>query len=220
MFSGITVGQQYYGLDHNLNPIGNNNDPSYFISFENSETGLYSVKIYYASMNLLMTGNSIDSLGQRLDGNCRFYYDNGDIQSEGAYSNGRKSGVWKRYNTDGSRKMDRIYSDVSMETVIFNSALIMPKPLCDANGFEEFVKNAVIKEGIIAIIELSPIAIQLVIDRNGKVTERRFDDRLSLQSMNTLDQIIKQIPSWEAGSTGTQKINVRVNYKIDFSTDQ
>lgn len=167
-----------------------------------------------------MIGNSIDSLGQRLDGICTYYFENGNIQSEGSYSNGRKSGSWKRFTSDGSQKSDRLYSDVSMETVIFNSALIMPKPKVYQHDFEKFVKEILIKEAEIEIIELSPIGIQLVIDRNGKITERLFDDRLSLKNMNTIDEIIKAIPSWEAGSTGSQKINVRVNYSLDFSTDQ
>lgn len=217
--AGYLSGQHYYGLDHSLHPIDNKSEAIYFLDFEKSDTGNFVIHIYYSSMKLLMNGNSIDSLGQRLDGLCTFYYETGKVQSEGIYIKGRKSGAWKRYNQDGSPKSDRIYSDINMETIIFNSALIMPKPNCSADGFEEFIKTRLIIENALEIIELSPIAIQLVINVNGEVAERMFDERLSLEKMKIIDSIIRQIPSWEAGYTGTQKINVRVNYSIDFSNN-
>jgi antitoxin component YwqK of YwqJK toxin-antitoxin module len=209
-------GQQYYGLDHNLTFIRDNSKPSYFISFEKLDEIRYDIVFYYSSKRILMKGKSLDSLGQRLDGTCLYYYENGSIQSEGVYKNGRKSGVWKRFNVDGSSKTDRVYSDLSMETIVFNSARFMPKPNVLNNDFEKYVRVQ-LSNNIDEFISLSPIAIQLVVDIKGIVTESLFDDRLSLENMRILNGIIKSIPSWEPGSTGTQKINVRVNYSIDFS---
>lgn len=197
-------------------PTDKNGSALYLLEAKKIDSTLYSIKIYYTDKEILMEGKASDSQGQHLMGASIWYYKNGTIQAEGNYNNGQKTGSWKRYNPDGSSKPDRHYSDVNMSNIVFNSALKMPRANTDQNSFEEYIVASVIKERAFEIVELSPVSIQLVISKMGRVQEANFDDRLSNHNMHVLDQIIKSIPSWRPGSNGTQNINVRVNYKIEF----
>lgn len=194
----------------------NDDDALYLLESIPIDSTQYTIKIYYADKQLLMLGKASDKSGQQLNGRSTWYYKNGSIQAEGNYNNGQKSGVWKRYNPDGSAKPDRYYSDVNMSNIVFNSALKMPKANTEFDSFENYIVDRVMKERAFEIVALSPIAIQMVISKMGRVQEIRFDDRLSNHNMSILDQIIKDIPSWKPGSNGTQNINVRVDFTIEF----
>lgn len=209
--------QSTVGLNHRLSPIKKGETPIYYLNYQNTDKGYFIVKLYYSDNQLLMQGNSLDSLAQQLDGLSVWYYKNGNIQAEGEYKNGQKQGTWKRYNEDGSPKPDRHYSEVSMNNIVFNSALYMPRPQVKENSFEAYIKEKVKEYHQFELIEFSPIAIQLIITNEGIVTDRKYDDRLSMDQMKTLDNYLNEIPSWKAGSNGTQKINVRVTYSVDLT---
>lgn len=220
VFTGNLVAQDFVGLDHRLQPSSKSQTPTYLLQYQARDDGNFNVKIFYSDEQILMEGGSIDSLGQHLDGISRWYYKNGNLQSEGEYNNGRKQGTWKRYTEDGSPKADRHYSEVNMNNIVFNSALVMPKPLGDIKSFENFVEDMVMQERYFDIVALSPIKIQFIITREGILSDMKIDDRLSYHEMQLLGLIIKLIPGWSPGSNGTQTINVRVNYSISFDQTQ
>ena len=190
----ILNAQNSIGLNHSLHPIKNGENAIYHLEYQASDSGVYSVKIYYSDDHLLMTGFSLDSLGQQLNGSSKWYYKNGQLQAQGTYKFSQKLGVWERYNEDGSRKPDRHYSDVNMNTIVFNSALVMPKPKVNDLNFEEYIIQSVMEERAFDIVSYSPIAIQLLIGNDGSVQETKYDDRLTMDEMETLAQIIKKIP--------------------------
>jgi len=215
-FSVSLCAQELIPLNHRLAPADKNETALYFLESKLIDSTNFSIKIFYSDMQLLMTGYATDNTGQQLTGASAWYYKNGSLQAEGDYTNGQKTGTWKRYNVDGSPKADRHYSDVNMNNIIFNSALKMPKANGDFENFESFIIDEVIKDRAFDIVALSPIKIQFVVSKIGRVQDIKFDDRLSNHEMSVLDEIIKRIPSWRPGSNGTQNINVRVNYSIEF----
>lgn len=217
MFFGNANAQNKIGLDHRLSPIEKDESPIYFLKYQSSDEGDYTIQLFYGDGKVLMKGTSKDSLGSQLVGKSIWYYKNGNVQSEGEYVNGQKQGTWLRYNEDGSRKSDRHYSDVNMDNIIFNSALYMPKPVVDYKTFEDYIKAMVIKNRQFDLLTFTPIAIQLVVTNQGVVAERKYDNRLSMDEMKVLDDYINLIPSWKSGSNGTQKLNVRVNYEVDLT---
>lgn len=216
---GILSAQEKVGLNHRLAPIEKGETAIYYLSSASNENGLYSVILYYDDMQILMRGTSIDNLGQKLDGESVWFYKSGSIQSQGLYRNGQKQGTWKRFNEDGTVKSDRHYSEVSMDNIVFNSALYMPKPQVESQNFESFINTMIKRDRLFDLYALSPIAIQIVITNEGIVSDKKYDDRLSMDDMKTLDDYISSIPSWKPGSNGTQNINVRVNYSVKLSTD-
>jgi len=215
--SSVANSQAKIGLNHRLAPCKKGETPVYFLSADYAEEGHYIIKLYYADDKPLMVGTALDSLGQLLDGKSTWFYKNGNIQAEGEYKSGQKQGTWKRFNDDGSPKTDRHYSEVSMDNIVFNSALYMPKPQVESQNFEEYIRSNIKEERQFELLAYSPIIIQLLITNEGDVTDRKYDDRLSMEEMEIIDQYISKIPSWKPGSNGTQNINVRVTYSVDLS---
>ena len=204
-------------LDHKLQPIENEEEAVYMLESKSSDSALYDVKIFYADMTPLMDGKALDEEGKKLSGNSVWYYKNGQVQSEGAYNDGKKTGTWKRYNEDGSQKSDRVYSDLSMETMVFSSALYMPKPQVDERDLVNYLKKEITREKGFDIISLEQFDIELVISRTGQLQEAKYDDKLSQEQMQRISSLIEVIPHWKPGSNGSQNINVRCRYTVDFT---
>ena len=61
-------------------------------------------------------------------------------------------------------------------------------------------------------IENSKPEIYKIIDDNSLLIE-------SYKLKMVHDDIIKQIPSWRAGSNGTQTLNVKVDYAVNFKAN-
>ena len=163
-----------------------------------------------------MNGSAMDKEGIRLNGWSQWYHINGLIESEGFYENGAKIGVWKRYKTNGEPKADKMYSNVNMNNIIFNSARVMPKPAEQIPDLNTYISEKLIQERAFDIIELSPIKTQFIIFRNGSIGEIKIDDKLSQNQYQIIKQIIEYMPAWIPGSNGTQTINVRLELNIEL----
>jgi len=74
----ILNAQNSVGLNHSLHPIKKGETPIYNLEYQASDSGIFIVKIYYSDDHLLMTGYSLDSLGQQLNGESIWYYKNGE----------------------------------------------------------------------------------------------------------------------------------------------
>jgi antitoxin component YwqK of YwqJK toxin-antitoxin module len=64
--------------------------------------------------SLRMTGTMVplgDSMTEH--GIFVYYYENGQVESEGYYEHGIKVGAWKRYTVKGSERPDRYYKPES-----------------------------------------------------------------------------------------------------------
>lgn len=51
------------------------------------------------------------------DGHFTFYFQNGQIESEGEYDRGVKVGIWKRFDENGRRKGDKYYPAESADKI-------------------------------------------------------------------------------------------------------
>jgi hypothetical protein len=80
-----------------------------------SNNGAYNVLISDAAGNVRMEGSYLDMDLTVADGEFTYYYPNGNVESKGNYANGRKTGVWHRYNADGSARAERIYTGMTWE---------------------------------------------------------------------------------------------------------
>ena len=66
--------------------------------------------LYDAAENVKAKGTYIELDGKILeDGYFTYYYYNGQVESEGAYSQGIKVGLWKRFDMNGVEKAPKNY---------------------------------------------------------------------------------------------------------------
>jgi len=77
-----------------------------------------SMEVYQVSINLIdtgilvMTGSYTDSTLDVENGYFYYFFANGNPESEGQFSGGIKTGIWKRWDWMGEPKKDRFYPDV------------------------------------------------------------------------------------------------------------
>ncbi len=71
--------------------------------------GSFNVRVIDANGQVRMTGHYLDAGITMADGTFSYYYENGELESNGLYLRGSKSGVWERHARDGSRLADRMY---------------------------------------------------------------------------------------------------------------
>lgn len=66
--------------------------------------------IYDALENLKVEGPYVQRNGRYIeDGHFKYYFPNGQVESEGEFQAGVKVGHWKRYDFQGNQKPDRYY---------------------------------------------------------------------------------------------------------------
>ena len=79
-------------------------------SYQIDSAEVYQVNIkVIESGALVMTGAYTDSTLTTEQGYFHYFFANGSPESEGQFSNGIKTGIWKRWNFVGDAKTDRIY---------------------------------------------------------------------------------------------------------------
>lgn len=215
MLSYSVKAQEKIWLDASLNHTDNKKNAAYYLISEKLDSTGYLIGIYRLNETILMTGFAFDKSGIRLNGNAKWYHENGNLESEGNYENGSKIGIWKRYDAAGNSRPDRIYSNVTMNNYIFNSALVMPSPPDEIPDLNNYLKTELVKQKAMQIVEIMPINAQFVVFRDGHIGEIKLDGKLSRNQHQIIKSIIESMPSWNPGSNGTQTINVRIDVVFD-----
>jgi len=78
--------------------------------------GLFVGKAYDADGRLLAEGRFLDAGLKEMHGDFVYYHLNGKVESRGRFENGRKSGVWERFDTEGRPMAERIYGAAALES--------------------------------------------------------------------------------------------------------
>ena len=70
-----------------------------------------NIRIYFISFFFILTGHvaftqRMDTVYNDNDTIYRFYYENGNISSEGPIQNGKPNGYWKNFYPDGTLKSE------------------------------------------------------------------------------------------------------------------
>ncbi len=91
-------------------PADRNENPSFDRTATLMEDGTYAVVITDASGNLRMKGSYLDENLKVPHGEFTYYYANGNVESNGRYEKGWKTGIWNRFTEDGSPKAERVYT--------------------------------------------------------------------------------------------------------------
>lgn len=95
-------------LDAEFNPVNDIKEAKYYRTVEPANP-LYYTEIHFITNELQMKGQYLDSTLTVLQGECFYYYKNGQLESSGHYVNGKKLGIWKRYTENGQRKENRYH---------------------------------------------------------------------------------------------------------------
>jgi hypothetical protein len=98
--------------------------------------GLFVGKAYDAEGRLLAEGRFLDTGLKEMHGDFIYYHLNGKVESRGRFENGRKVGVWERFDTEGRPMAERVYGATALEsgTTAGSAAAWPAKSVMDTTG--------------------------------------------------------------------------------------
>lgn len=119
--SATTDGRNYQLVDTQFRPV-HGRDGSYLRTSWQAQ-GRYHVRVIDANGSLRMTGTYLDEALQVAHGTFEFYHAGGQLESTGTFEEGRKAGLWRRYDKNGQELAHRIYGGAEPEAVLVNAGI-------------------------------------------------------------------------------------------------
>jgi antitoxin component YwqK of YwqJK toxin-antitoxin module len=110
--NGYRAGEWIVFLDDNKIEVESKNNATYFRKITFSEKGaLNNIPTidYFVTGEIHFEGHLSDINPDILNGKCKFYYKNGQVQSEGEMSKGQRIGTWVEYHENGQIKVTCTY---------------------------------------------------------------------------------------------------------------
>lgn len=94
------------------------NDAAFKLQLAQVDGDTYKGVLYDYSNTVKAEGNYI-LVGKKYleDGHFKYFFQSGDLESEGNFVRGVKVGTWKRYDNNGNRKSDRYYPEESADKI-------------------------------------------------------------------------------------------------------
>jgi TonB family protein len=152
------------------------------------------VRVHYIDGTLKMEGNYRDANLQVPNGMFTYYYRNGQIESQGEYFEGRKCGVWKRWNWDGSAKADRLYPDRK------SAAQTVSEPAQFPGGYDAMLtfiaNNTPYPDEAIAKKITGVVKISFRIDEGGLVRDVEVVERNASILADAAMECMWNMPLW------------------------
>lgn len=108
-----TLGNEIY-LDAYLRVTKKKSLASYYCTLEEKSSEGFHVKAYFLSGELKMDGWYADDEIQIEQGLFTYFYQSGQIESVGEYKEGVKVGVWKRFDSFGIEKPEKVYQSLEV----------------------------------------------------------------------------------------------------------
>jgi len=112
-----TDGNEIY-LDAYLRVTKKKSLASYYCTIDEKSNEGYHVKAYFLSGELKMDGWYADSEMKVEQGLFTYFYQSGQIESVGEYREGTKVGIWKRFDTYGNEKPEKVYQSLEVMKAI------------------------------------------------------------------------------------------------------
>ncbi len=107
---GVLNAQTQY-LDSYFNIVNSAEKAKYTRDVTVVNDTTFRVVLKYITGETMMTGTYADAALLIQNGDFKYYYANGNQESEGRFKRGIKVGTWKRWSFDNTKKPDRYYPD-------------------------------------------------------------------------------------------------------------
>ena len=170
-------------------------------------------KIYSMDGKLKAEGRFVDAALTIEDGSFKFYHTNGKLESEGAYAQGWKSGVWKRFDQWGRPLSEKVYDPEVLANVIFSQPDMMPQyPGGDATLQAE-LKNKVAEKA--STRPRGKMKATIVVEKDGSVSEVKVVEGVG-GSIDELAMAAIKSTKWNPGMAKGRPVRVQMTLPLQF----
>jgi hypothetical protein len=147
------------------------------------------------------------------NGQFTYFYDNGQIESQGEYIAGLKAGVWKRFDASGNPKADKIYdieatADIPLKEVS-NPPLFNP----DYESLEVYLKNTMHTGGKRV---KGSVKVEFTVERDGSVSNIYLLEGINETFDVRLRDALVNMPRWKAGKHCGSPVRVTRQETVKF----
>lgn len=214
-----TADEKIY-LNEKLEPAQQEN-AAYYGESAGVEEGLFVLRIFYLSGSMRMKGQYLDKSFTTEEGYFEYLYINGKPESQGYFKEGCKVGAWARFNWDGSRKPDRIYtgeySRHDEQTGRFEPAIF---PGDDEALFLYLAKHINPREKGNQFSQNQSVHIGFVILDTGEISNahiiKSINPSLDAEALRVVSEMPNWIPAKKLGVPVESKFVLPVSFAIHF----
>lgn len=205
-------------LDRSFNAIPDEDSASYYQQIT-ADSDKFRVEVFYKSGDLRMDGHYADPELFIKDGYFKYYFMNGQVESEGLYVSGFKQGIWKRFTWEGKEKPERFYPKAKELTK--KSKLTAPASFPGGqDAMIQFINEvSVYPEAAIKKKLEGTVKISLEINERGKITTATILNGVHYFLDKEAMEAITQMPVWNPATVDGVPIKSRFVLPIKFEID-
>lgn len=203
-------------LDAQLNVVADSSSAKFVRQIFPESDSVFKVQIKYKSGELMMIGVYKDANLRVENGDFKYYYANGIVESEGKYKNGNKVGVWKRWSYDGAQRPDRQYADENFKRT--NRTTASAKFPGGISALQQMVNDSLQypAEARERRIE-GTVYVTFVIDAAGDVRQPEISDGVHYLLDDEALRFVSTMPSWTPATRGGVPVDSNFIMPITFS---
>lgn len=179
------------------------------------DNGKYKAELFFLSGKTKMIGEYLDQGLEIEDGFFQFFYWNGALESEGSFKSGRKVGIWKRFESDGTPKPDRIYPQETLQTSSKGHI-----PASFPGGYSALIDFIGDNTNYPVPAKIKEIQGTVKISFNISAEGEILDISLMESAHFFLDQeaikVVQSMPFWEPAFLGVKAVSSRFILPITF----
>ncbi len=184
------------------------------VVIENDST--YKVSMKYITGETMMNGVFTDANLQNQNGNFKYFYANGNPESEGRYKHGLKVGVWKRWSFDGAKKPDRYYPDENFKakTRSTNPAKFpggmgaLQKLIVDSLKYPAEAKERGLE---------GTVYVTFTVDATGEVSRPEVSEGVHYLLNEEAMRFVSAMPTWNPASKNGMPVDSSFIMPVTFS---
>lgn len=144
-----------------------------------------------------------------------FYHPNGEVESRGAYQNGRKSGVWERYSSAGVPLAEKIYDPEPLENIVYTRAQVMPRYADgDERTLVRYIKDRVNDQAGQRV--KAKVTASFVVEKSGALSDITVTGGKSPAVDKQVADAIQSTAPWEPGMERGQPVRVQMRLPVQF----
>ncbi len=194
-------------LDNALEPCSQSKAAIY-LEGNGMEGAHHKAKIFNLDGTVKGEGTFNDSEYRIPDGSFTYYWPNGKVESSGKFLNGKKDGVWKRYDKWGSELAEKVYDISHLANLVYTMAQTMPEYPGGEKAMVRYIKDEVGKAPKNALATF-------VVEKDGHIGDVEIVGVEDPTMKEKITNSIASDPRWKAGVQDGQPVRVKMRVPLN-----
>ncbi|MEO8734013.1 MAG: hypothetical protein ABI373_06755 [Flavobacteriales bacterium] len=206
IFLCSSVPAQRTWLDNGLETCARSK-AAFYLEGNGMDGARHKARIFCMDGTLKGEGSYTDEGYLIADGVFTFYWPSGKVESTGRFVNGKKDGVWERYDKWGGELAEKVYDVSQLANLVYTMAQTMPEYPGGEKAMVRYLKDEVGRTPKNALATF-------VVEKNGQLGEVVI---LGVDDLALREKISTSIstPRWQAGVQDGQTVRVRMRVPLN-----